>query len=378
MSSTDQPYRPDLNIRLVCRECLPALERRNRRNEALYQKLMSEGKHAEANAIVRNQPYRPNIVEETANGDLVCGDCGLVLSDRVVDTRSEWRTFANDDGPDQSRVGDAKVGLDGVEDFSTEINFRDGQTGMAKRLNRAQRGVHGAQRMEHLNEGFRVIQELSDKMSLNKRLADTAKQIYMKVEAGRVEKTISLPKGPKSLLCLIGTCIYIAGKQQQGSGRSMKEISAVLGLGKMELANVWKAVWEFVKADMHEGNGFMDRPTDTHTENSASIELARRYCDILTLPLKIQECAAECIERCGFVEGGAIIDGRSPVSIAGGAIHFACILHGNSTSPKQIMEIAQVSESTIRTIARLLGKLRDVLITPGMIEKGADKSRLSE
>ncbi len=30
------------------------------------------------------------------------------------------------------------------------------------------------------------------------------------------------------------------------------------------------------------------------------------------------------------------------------------------------------------SIARLLGKLRDVLITPGMIEKGADKSRLSE
>jgi transcription initiation factor TFIIB len=203
--------------------------------------------------------------------------------------------------------------------------------------------------MDHLNEGFRVIQDLSDKMNLNKRMADTAKQIYLKVEEGKAERTITLPKGPKALLCLIGSCMYIAGKHHPGAGRSMKEIAAVLGLGKMELANVWKAVWGFVKADMHLGNGFIDRPSDRHTENSAAIELARRYCDVLSLPLKIQECAAECIERCGFVENGAIIDGRSPVSIAGGAIWFACLLHNDKTTPKEIMEIAQVSESTIRT-----------------------------
>ena len=40
----------------------------------------------------------PHIVEEFASGDLVCGDCGLVLGDRIIDTRSEWRTFANDEG----------------------------------------------------------------------------------------------------------------------------------------------------------------------------------------------------------------------------------------------------------------------------------------
>ena len=31
------------------------------------------------------------IVEEFGSGDLVCGRCGLVLGDRIVDTRSEWR-----------------------------------------------------------------------------------------------------------------------------------------------------------------------------------------------------------------------------------------------------------------------------------------------
>jgi transcription initiation factor TFIIB len=32
----------------------------------------------------------PHIVEEFGSGDLVCGDCGLVVGDRIVDT-TEWR-----------------------------------------------------------------------------------------------------------------------------------------------------------------------------------------------------------------------------------------------------------------------------------------------
>jgi transcription initiation factor TFIIB len=29
----------------------------------------------------------PNIVEDFAAGDLICGNCGLVLGNRVIDTR---------------------------------------------------------------------------------------------------------------------------------------------------------------------------------------------------------------------------------------------------------------------------------------------------
>lgn len=51
-------FGPDLSVRLICPEC---------------------------------RDPNPNIVEEFGSGDLVCGNCGLVLGDRIVDTRSEWR-----------------------------------------------------------------------------------------------------------------------------------------------------------------------------------------------------------------------------------------------------------------------------------------------
>ena len=51
-------FGPDLAVRLICPEC---------------------------------RDPNPNIVEEFGSGDLVCGNCGLILGDRIVDTRSEWR-----------------------------------------------------------------------------------------------------------------------------------------------------------------------------------------------------------------------------------------------------------------------------------------------
>src|SRR5258708_14530498 len=51
-------FAPDLSIRLICPNC---------------------------------RDPNPKIIEELREGDLVCEGCGLVLGDRIVDTRGEWR-----------------------------------------------------------------------------------------------------------------------------------------------------------------------------------------------------------------------------------------------------------------------------------------------
>jgi transcription initiation factor TFIIB len=35
------------------------------------------------------QIFPANVIEEYSSGDLVCTDCGLIVGDRIVDTRSE-------------------------------------------------------------------------------------------------------------------------------------------------------------------------------------------------------------------------------------------------------------------------------------------------
>jgi TFIIB zinc-binding protein len=55
-------FAPDLSIRLICPNC---------------------------------RDSNPKIIEELREGDLVCEGCGLVLGDRIVDTRGEWRVRAS-------------------------------------------------------------------------------------------------------------------------------------------------------------------------------------------------------------------------------------------------------------------------------------------
>ena len=74
------------------------------RDEEQLQQLQQQPKRREIDLAVRLvcpdcRDETPNIEEEFSSGDLVCRGCGLVLGDRIVDTRSECMLFALLFGP---------------------------------------------------------------------------------------------------------------------------------------------------------------------------------------------------------------------------------------------------------------------------------------
>lgn len=325
------PFRPDLQVRLICKNC---------------------------------QIDPPNIVEETANGDLVCGDCGLVLGDRVVDTRSEWRTFANDEGPDASRVGNAPGGnqlLEGIEDFTTEINFRDGQTGMAKALQRTQSKILGAKASLSRDTGFRLIQDFCDKINVNRVISDTAKQIFLRTE--EVKEITGLKsqfgRGPRAADAVAGTCIYLACKHNRLS-RSMKEICELCHLEKRDLAYSLKAITTLYKEDLLSGKIVVNQSSNSGPPTRAT-DMLPRFCHRLGLEVKM-ESAARYVVDTAYRGTLGMVDGRSPISVAAGAIYFICMLFGLPKTTKDVQDVAQVSEGTIRLIAKIFVKYSEMLV----------------
>jgi transcription initiation factor TFIIB len=45
------------------------------------------------------------IVTDGPGGELCCGNCGMVLKEKIVETGPEWRRFSEDDRDDRSRTG---------------------------------------------------------------------------------------------------------------------------------------------------------------------------------------------------------------------------------------------------------------------------------
>ena len=171
----------------------------------------------------------PNLVEEFSSGDMVCGSCGLVLGDRIVDTRSEWRTFSNDDqgGDDPSRVGDAANPLLNGAQLQTSISFGGGSAGRNKDLQRAQNNATHDKTTKALLAAYKEIDSFCESLGIPKSVADSAKGQFKEVyEAGAFRG--------KSQETIIAGVIFISCRQHKVP-RTFREIFALTKVTKGEL-----------------------------------------------------------------------------------------------------------------------------------------------
>lgn len=102
--------------------------------------------------------------------------------DRIIDTRSEWRTFADDEGDDPSRVGSAANPLLNGAQLDTIISKRDGGTRTAGALARAQGRATAQKGERELVQAYKEISVMAEAIGLPKNISDQAKQFYKRWE----------------------------------------------------------------------------------------------------------------------------------------------------------------------------------------------------
>ncbi|CAG8957560.1 hypothetical protein HYFRA_00010426 [Hymenoscyphus fraxineus] len=318
--------------------------------------------------------YPPNIVEEFSSGDLVCGSCGLVLSGRIVDSRSEWRTFANDDqgNDDPSRVGDGANPLLNGSQLQTSIAFGDGSKG-SRELNRIQSKNSNDKATKGLLSAYKEIGAHCDAVNIPKNVSDTAKHLFKLVDDAKAFKG----KGQDAI---IAGCIFIACRQC-GVPRTFREIYALTKVTKKDIGRTFKALEKFFAEDnaskqASAASGGITAPSPYKGALSTSAhELCVRYCSQLGLKgqmfVKVSQGLADKMSTVGDLAG------RSPLSVAAACIYMASYLLGKPKAPKDIAQVAGVSDGTIRTAYKFLYNDRERLIEPEWLgENKGDMSRL--
>lgn len=205
-TAAQEQWKQNLNMHMMCREC---------------------------------KEYPPNLVEEFASGDMVCGSCGLVLGDRIVDTRSEWRTFSNDDqgSDDPSRVGDGANPLLNGSQLQTTIAFSDGANARSRDLHRAQNKSTHDKSTKTLLAAYKELGALCDSMHIQSNISNYAKQLFKQVHDAGVFRG-------KSQETIIAGCLFIACRQM-GVPRTFREIFAVTKVSKAEIGRIFKVLEKF-------------------------------------------------------------------------------------------------------------------------------------
>lgn len=332
----DEPFTgPNLNITLTCPEC---------------------------------KIFPPDLIERFSEGDIVCGSCGLVLSDRVVDTRSEWRTFSNDDqnGDDPSRVGDAGNPLLDSEDLSTMISYVPDNTKAGRELNRAQSKSLVDKKDNALAAAYTKISQMCDGYQLPKIVQDGAKEVYKLVYDER-------PLRGKSQESIMAASIFI-GCRKAKVARSFKEIWALTNVPKKEIGKVFKIMNKVIQEkNAANPNAYSLIQDSEQTTQTSAEDLIRRFCSHLGLNTQVTNAAEHIARRCKEV---GVLQGRSPMTIAATVIYMAALVFGTDLPPSKIADKTGVSDGTIKTSYKVMYEEKEKLIDPYWIESG--KVKLSD
>jgi transcription initiation factor TFIIB len=316
-----------------------------------------------------------NVIENYSSGDLVCQDCGLVVGDRIIDSRSEWRSFANDDqnNDDPSRVGDTANPLLNGSQLETSIGI--GDTRQARNLSRLQNVTATANEKstKALLLAYKEIGTYCDAINISKQVSEAAKHIFKLVDEKKALKG-------KPQEAIIAGCIFIACRQALVP-RTFREIHTLTRVGKKEIGKVFKLLEAFLqkqKEDTGEGGGPAIQEYNTASTTSAE-SLCARYCSQLTFN-RTQHIENISRGLAAKTSGVKDLAGRSPLSVAAACIYMASHLMGEPRPSKDIATVAGVSDGTIKTAYKFLFEHRGDLVSSGWIGSPyfADMSKLPQ
>lgn len=249
--------------------------------------------------------------------------------------------------------------MDGMEQLDTVISFRDGGSGIARELQRAASRSAASRSERNILQAFRDISSWCDQFSLPKTISDIAKQLYKRSDEEK------LLRG-KPLEAVIAACIFIACRQAKVP-RTFREICNLTHVSKKVLGQCYK---QLEQAFNLTPGASADRHSSTPSGITGPEDLLIRYCNHLDLPANVQSICSDIIVKAREL---GIADGRSPVSIAGGAIYFTCHLLGKGKSAREISSVAGVSEGTIKLVYRLYYTEKEKLVKDEWVKEGKAK-----
>lgn len=301
--------------------------------------------------------YPAEIVEDSCSGDTICGSCGLVLGDHMIDTRPEWRTFAGDDdtGVDPNHCGDAASTLLQGNQLETAIAFNNSAAGRG--ISRAQKKTHGKTRENTTNrillKGYSDIDAYSQSMSLTGTVSEATKQYFKKAYESKAVKG-------RAHVAIIASCIFLACRYC-GVSRTFNEVMAITKCSKRELSRTFAVLSKLFQNE--------EAPTTQHeSKNTArggtAHSMIPRICSHLQINYKTQKIAEELIKE---VERLEALGASSPATVAGAVIYLVCHLNGNRKSVGAISDACGNSPSTIMRAYKTLYQQRARFVDPGWV-----------
>ena len=285
------------------------------------------------------------IITDLDSGEIVCSKCGVVISDKIQDTRQEWRDFVNsEEAKDRRRTGMPTSLASHDMGLYTMIGsgYKDGRgqvldASMRSTMRRLRKWDLRTQANANRNliTAFNQLNILKDKLGLPDAIVEKTAYIYRKARErglGRGRETSSALATPLYLAC-----------RQEGTPRTLNEICLISNIKRKAISREYRD---------------MVIELDIRIPTVDPIKCIARIANQINLNQKVKQKAINIMNAATKSELSA---GKSPMGLAASILYISCLINGcNNIGQTVFAQTAGVTEVTIRNISKDLRKHLDL------------------
>ncbi len=273
------------------------------------------------------------MISDASTGELVCSNCGFVVSDKMIETGPEWRAFSKEEMDSRARTGAPSslaihdMGLStvmGVE--NKDASGRSFQSSMKSTLERLRTWDKRSQvhtpAERNLRQAMMELDRLSEKLKVSDSVVERAAYIYRKA----LER--KLIRG-RSISAVVAASLYAAVRDTE-TPRTLKDLVAVSSVKKGDLARSYRLLL---------------KELDLRMPVADPIRSISRIASKAGLSERTKRRALEILKR---AEDAGITAGKDPMGLAASALYIASVVEKENKIQKDIATAAGVTEVTIR------------------------------
>ncbi|KPU81404.1 transcription initiation factor IIB, partial [Nitrosopumilus sp. PRT-SC01] len=181
------------------------------------------------------------IVSDQDTGELFCGKCGFVITDKIADTGAEWRSFANDESS-RARTGAGTsltmhdMGLSTIigaanKDATGKPLSSSVKSSIQRLRTWDSRSQAHSSADRNLRQALNEMSKLKDKLALTNAVIEKAAYIYRKA----MEK--KLVRG-RSIQGLVAACLYASCRTTE-TPRTLDDIANGINIKRKDVARCY-------------------------------------------------------------------------------------------------------------------------------------------
>lgn len=274
-----------------------------------------------------------NLVEDYDRGEVICQACGLVINENVMNRGPEWRAFTKEERESRGRVG-------------IPISYSMHDKGLSTVIDRINRDAYGKQlpistRLEmlrlrkwqirtrvhssidrNLAQAMAELDRLTDNLHIPSQVKERAAVIYRKaLDSGLVRG--------RSIAAIAAAALYAACRATE-TPRTLKEVAAASSVKRKDVARCYRLLLRELNIKM---------PVED------PVRCVSKIASKVRIPIKTQRTAIKIL---GEAKKRGVISGKDPMGLAAAALYVACVLDDVKKTQKEIAEVANVTEVTVR------------------------------